>query len=1229
DYPTAHISTATITANVTLAHGANPRDREYAATITVTPGGTYTISAAEDDDFYIPALVSESTPTETVNSTTIEIVSVVSLQTVSVTETATVTTTMTTTVPAAGVLIVTLDTDGGLAAAVSPGTFSEADAVFNLALSGLTLGSITITADFGGGTHTITATITQYVVTTGVSVAVVTVYDEYEHPTATITAVATTTMTVVSRTDTVTETIIITTTEIASVTLTSFSGGTAAFYNNARFAYAVLPPPNPSDGVNYRNTEFTVNYGLGQIKADAAYRRGYWGQGVTVGIVDSGMLTSHVDLRDRVVPGYNFARGNSVITDPLHFDNNRYGHGTGVAGVVGASRNSLGVHGVAPSVALMPLQLGGADGRLTGNPVSAFRFAVSSGVHILNNSYGPGDNHLRGTYRGRQYWAPIPLFAPFFSSGEIARAGVVATIAANADAVWVWSAGNNGWRSGGGRWVCESNPDDFDGDCPLGDIDVLSISQLLADFDIACEPGQPVCGRLGTLSVTVSGSGEVLGVPESGSDGYNLYPHYFPQLTDSWLAVVATREPAFPGDTSRPLASFSNGCGDAKFWCIAAPGSSIYTTGGASNSTVVILGGTSFSAPHVSGALAVLKSRLTAMPMAVVRALLLVSADDLGDEGVDSEYGWGFVNLERAVTLQNSVWLVAPDSSGEDEDENEDGNAESANTLSLDLPPPNDIISSPVSYRTTEFGRNYGLSQIGAEYAYSRDYFGQGATVGIVDTGMLTSHLDLRDNVVAGYDFFVNTPVIDEPRSSYNEFGYGTAAGGIVAAARNNLPNSAHGVAPQAKLMPLQLGDRLGLLSGNPASAFTWARINGAHVVNNGYERIRHLVGTYQGVKYHLRAPAFPELYDESDRAFIANQGVPYLAALQNDDGTRADMVAVWSAGDRGWRNGGGVELCADTNNNSLIGVRDGCPEEMRITLTPQQVIDGFVSEGYTATITATLTRFVAGFPFEQVITDTLTLDNIGALSTLQVPTVGVGFFARMPFDEPELMHQWLAVAATGEDDPATAEDEGEELASFSNGCGDAKFWCLAAPGENIYTTSGTGDGDYGMYSGTAFAAAHASGALAVLKSRLSSMPMAAVRAVLLHTAEDIGDTGIDDEFGWGLVDLEKAITLQGSVRIVLDNDSRGGGGAESRRGRAGDGRADSFAVRFCFGAGGVGGNIGGGFGVWKRALQYAFGGVGGGVFFRAYYFGKCGGGHVFAFARQSFRGGIFVCGDG
>ncbi|MGI9298206.1 MAG: hypothetical protein ACR2QC_09950, partial [Gammaproteobacteria bacterium] len=42
DYPTAHISTATITANVTLAHGANPRDREYAATITVTPGGTYT-----------------------------------------------------------------------------------------------------------------------------------------------------------------------------------------------------------------------------------------------------------------------------------------------------------------------------------------------------------------------------------------------------------------------------------------------------------------------------------------------------------------------------------------------------------------------------------------------------------------------------------------------------------------------------------------------------------------------------------------------------------------------------------------------------------------------------------------------------------------------------------------------------------------------------------------------------------------------------------------------------------------------------------------------------------------------------------------------------------------------------------------------------------------------------------------------------------------------------------
>ena len=74
------------------------------------------------------------------------------------------------------------------------------------------------------------------------------------------------------------------------------------------------------------------------------------------------------------------------------------------------------------------------------------------------------------------------------------------------------------------------------------------------------------------------------------------------------------------------------------------------------------IGGTSFAAPMVSGALAVLKSRLPDMPMEAVQALLLDSADPLGTRANDLRapdpvYGWGRLNLGRAITRQGMIDL--------------------------------------------------------------------------------------------------------------------------------------------------------------------------------------------------------------------------------------------------------------------------------------------------------------------------------------------------------------------------------------------------------------------------------------------------------------------------------------------------------------------------------------------------------------------------------------------
>ena len=123
-----------------------------------------------------------------------------------------------------------------------------------------------------------------------------------------------------------------------------------------------------------------------------------------------------------------------------------------------------------------------------------------------------------------------------------------------------------------------------------------------------------------------------------------------PGLLGKWLVVAAM-------DKNGEIARFSNGCGAARNWCLMAPGDDLEILPGPGG-----IGGTSFAAPMVSGALAVLKSRLPDMPMEVVQALLLDSADPLGTRADDPRepdpvYGWGRLNLGNAITRQGTVRL--------------------------------------------------------------------------------------------------------------------------------------------------------------------------------------------------------------------------------------------------------------------------------------------------------------------------------------------------------------------------------------------------------------------------------------------------------------------------------------------------------------------------------------------------------------------------------------------
>lgn len=84
----------------------------------------------------------------------------------------------------------------------------------------------------------------------------------------------------------------------------------------------------------------------------------------------------------------------------------------------------------------------------------------------------------------------------------------------------------------------------------------------------------------------------------------------------------------------------------------------------------------------------------------------------------------------------------------------------------------------------------------------------------------------------------------------------------------------------------------------------------------------------------------------------------------------------------------------------------------------------------------------------------------------------------------------------------------------------------LAAPGTAIVSTYSNWEGsnaDWVSLSGTSMAAPHVAGAAALLISSGLSDPLA-VKALLINTAEDKGNPGWDEAYGWGYIDLNNAL---------------------------------------------------------------------------------------------------------
>ncbi|MGO4223229.1 autotransporter domain-containing protein [Lysobacter sp. TAF61] len=428
-----------------------------------------------------------------------------------------------------------------------------------------------------------------------------------------------------------------------------FVGGLAT----ARAQDAVVEVGRRGDVASWRTEEFNADWGLAAIGAEHAYARGLSGRGVRAGIFDGGVELGHPEFAGRNHrgirigdtlpdgsrctntillggPGACFASDGHEATvhhEGVHesvpedvrqalgelgfsFDI----HGTHVGGTIVANRDGKGTHGVAFGADL-------TSARLFSNSAALWR----------QFDYGPGLEYDLGIQ------AATSALADMFRQVNERSVRVI----------------NHSWGVGEPRTLAEL-------DAEQADPSLQEEFQVIADGSRA----------RGLIQVWAAGntSGPAASPEESPIAGSHAsLPRRFADIEPYWLSVVNV-------DRDLVLSNGSVKCGASKHWCVAAPGTDIrstVTSGGENIKGQVVsnpdgsigldvqernptfdyapLTGTSMAAPHVTGAVALLIERFPYLDNPQVRDVLLTTATDLGAPGVDDVYGWGLVNLEKAI----------------------------------------------------------------------------------------------------------------------------------------------------------------------------------------------------------------------------------------------------------------------------------------------------------------------------------------------------------------------------------------------------------------------------------------------------------------------------------------------------------------------------------------------------------------------------------------------------
>jgi subtilisin family serine protease len=156
---------------------------------------------------------------------------------------------------------------------------------------------------------------------------------------------------------------------------------------------------------------FNLQWDMTQIDVPQAHAVTTGSPNVVVGVLDSGISSTHPDLATQIARDKSAScLGGVVDTAEAAWNPTTSDHGTHVAGTIAAAINGVGIAGIAPGVKVASVKVVNDDGLIYPEAaVCGFLWAADHGMQITNNSYfiDPWEFNCRNDERQRPVWTAV------------------------------------------------------------------------------------------------------------------------------------------------------------------------------------------------------------------------------------------------------------------------------------------------------------------------------------------------------------------------------------------------------------------------------------------------------------------------------------------------------------------------------------------------------------------------------------------------------------------------------------------------------------------------------------------------------------------------------------------------------------------------------------------------------------------------------------------------------